>query len=456
MERLLLVDDNITFLKDAKAILETRFEVIEASSGKQAIALLRKNKVSAALLDYKMPDMNGIEVMNQIHSEIDDHLPVIIITNHGDVETAVLAMREGAYDFISKEFDLNILSAKIFKALERRNIEIQNEILQSAVNEARDDFVFRSERMRKINQEIDNFAKHDSSVLLIGETGVGKDVIANEIHRRSSRSDKPFLTLSLGETSSTLIESDLFGHVKGAFTGATKDRVGKFEAADGGTVYLPEISTLSTDLQIKLLRFLEQKTIARVGQDASQPMKKLNVRLIFATNEDLKALVEAGKMRSDFYFRINIGQLVVPPLRERIEDIDALVEYFMKKEGKPDLKVSRDALQVLKGYEWPGNVRELKNLISNVTMRVHDEELRPEHFMMWLSEPNNDKRSFGRKILETSKLPRWSEAERAFQEEYFREVLKRTRGNITRASRIAGMTTQGFRRVIRKLNPSDD
>ncbi len=453
MERLLLVDDSVTFLRDAKSILQTRFEVIEANSGKKALDILKNQRVSAVLLDLKMPDMNGIEVMKHIHKEIDPHLAVIIVTDSREVENAVEAMREGAYDFITKEFDINLLSARITKALERRSIEIQNEILKDKISSIRDEFIFKSEAMKKTNFEIQRVAMHDFDVILIGETGVGKDLIAYEIHKRSSRRDKPYVEIPLGMMDSQILGSELFGHVKGAFTDAKTDRIGKIEAADGGTIYLPEISALSTDLQLKLLGFIQYKTISRLGEDGRNPLRKVDVRLIFASNEhDLMDLVLKGRMREDFYHRITSVRVEIPPLRDRREDIGLLAEYFLKKEKGNSKNISREAIRLLESYHWPGNVRELRNVIVNALIRADGEELKPEHIAPWIGYSVSSADGMRAKEKDRRvKLLKYTHAEESFRKEYFSKLLLQAGGDMMKAARIAGMTPQGIRKALRAI-----
>ncbi|MHB8078091.1 MAG: sigma-54-dependent transcriptional regulator, partial [Candidatus Krumholzibacteriia bacterium] len=297
MEKLLVIDDNVEFLNDVESLLCDRYTVVKASSGGRGLSLMEAEQFSAVLLDLMMPDLHGLEVLKRIHADIDPHLPVIIVTDVHEVDAAVEAMKHGAYDFIAKSFNLELLSAKILKALERRSLEIRIGAMASAQAEQYDRLVGVSPAMQKINFEITRLAALPFSVLISGETGVGKDLTAFELHRRGPRRDRPFIPVAMRTFSETIIESELFGHEKGAFSGADKAKVGKLEAANGGSVYIPEVSSLSEAMQLKLLQFMQYKTIARVGQDPRKPERRLDVRIIMATNERLEDVVKSGKMR---------------------------------------------------------------------------------------------------------------------------------------------------------------
>jgi DNA-binding NtrC family response regulator len=330
MERLLIVDDSIAFLNDLKELFTDAFDVSTASNGQEALDILKRERFSAILLDINLPDLKGTEVLKIVHSEIDPYLPVIIITDYDDVNNVIEAMRHGASDFIPKDINLNVLASKIRKALERRELHLNLDALRNEYLEKQDSFVFVSDAMKKLNYEITRLANLRVDVLLVGETGVGKDIIASQIYLRSNRFEKPFIPVPIRSLSDTLIESELFGHEKGAFSGADRLKVGKFEAADKGIVYIPEISNLSETIQLKLLQFMQYKTISRVGQDPTKSDIRLDVWLIMATNEHLVDLVAQGKIREDFYHRISGVMLEIPPLRERREDIKPLTDYFIK------------------------------------------------------------------------------------------------------------------------------
>jgi DNA-binding NtrC family response regulator len=459
MEKLLIVDDNISFLRDVEMLLRTKFEVVTASSGKTCLAILESESVSAVLLDLKMPEIHGTEVLSRIRSEIDPHLPVIIITDQGEVETAVEAMQLGAYDFIPKSFDLDLLVAKIVKALERRSLEISVSALQNSQAEQYDRVVHASDAMKKVHFEIARLARIDFDVLIIGETGVGKDLTAFEIHRRSARRDRPFIPLSLRSLNESLIESELFGHEKGAFSGADRAKIGKLEAANGGTVYIPEISSLSEQIQLKLLQFMQYKTVSRVGQDPKKPEMKLNVRIIMATNEDLREVVKRGTMREDFYHRISGVWMAIPPLRERVDDIEPLAEYFIGKyfagNVNEEYRLLPATVDALRAYSWPGNVRELENMVKYAIAFSAPGELTLDAFPHLPAAPH-DSATPCPKCLTTTfpSFGSYKEAEASFKLAYLSEALRRSNNIVSKAAHLIGLTPQGFRRLLSSLKAS--
>ena len=368
MDRVLIIDDSVAFLNDVESLLRDRYHIRTASTAKKGLEIARTEGPAAVLLDLRLPDMDGTDVLQALHRDVDPFLPVVIVTDQDDTETAVELMRLGAYDFVSKSFNRDILAAKLTKALERRGLEISVRALQSSFADFHDRLVFASEGMKKVHYELTRLAGLTFDVLIQGETGVGKDLCAFEIHQRSPRRDKPFIPVAMRVLSESIIESELFGHEKGAFSGADKAKVGKLEAANGGTLYIPEVSSLTETVQLKLLQFMQYKSIARVGQDSRRPDTRLDVRVIMATNEKLEDAVEKGKMREDFYHRISGVKLTIPPLRDRREDIGPLAEYFMHKFAASvdnrTYSLAPDAIRALENYRWPGNVRELENAIK--------------------------------------------------------------------------------------------
>ncbi len=460
LQRLLVIDDSTDFLNDVDSLLHNRYAVLKAESGKRGLDLLESERVAAVLLDLKMPEMDGFEVLKRIHEQVDPHLPVIIVTAQEDVELAVEAIRGGATDFISKSFDLNLLSAKLLKALERRLLEVGVEALRSTQVEGYDRMVFASEAMKKVHWEMSNLAKLDFDILLVGETGVGKDLIAFEMHRRGPRSGHPFIPVPLRSLNEALIESELFGHEKGAFSGAEKKRIGKLEAAQGGTVYIPEVSSINEAVQIKLLQFMQFKTISRVGQDARSPESKLDVRVILATNENLEELVDKGTMRADFYHRIAGVKLQIPPLRERVDDIEPLARYFLTKFssgfGGKEFEFAPEVLSTFQTYRWPGNVRELENVIKNALAYATGSVLTLKDFPN-LRPLNGDpdpcsiclrNRGAGLEVYRV--------ADKNFKRAYLLEQLRRGDKSVAKAAGLAGLTPQGLRRLMRVLGIRTD
>lgn len=316
-------------------------------------------------------------------------------------------------------------------------------------------FIFASDEMKRINYEISRLANLDVDILLVGETGVGKDMIASEIYKRGTRKEQPFIHVSFGTLSETLIESELFGHEKGAFSGADKQKIGKFEAANKGILYIPEISSLPESLQLKLLYFMQYKSISRVGQDARKGDIKLDVRLIMATNENLEDLLKKGKIRKDFYYRITGTTLYIPPLRERKDDIEVLANYFLDLYSKSlygkRFQLSSELIDMLVDYTWPGNVRELANSIKNALSFTGESLLKPEHFKKILKLENNSLNIDNELNLGDGDMITYSKAEQNFQKKYFEKLLKQTNGSITKTAKFAGMTPQGLRKAIKKL-----
>jgi DNA-binding NtrC family response regulator len=451
MEKLLIVDDNISFLSDVEALLEDRYHVLKADTGEKGLEILKSEQISAVLLDLELPDMFGTEVLRIIHEDIEPHMPVIIVTDHSEIENAVEAMRRGAYDFLPKNFNRELLTEKIHKALERRSLELRVNALQTSIQDQQNKFICVSEKMKKVNYEMTRMSSLNFDILLSGETGAGKDTIAYELHSRSARRDKPFISISMKSLSETLIESELFGHEKGAFSGADKSKIGKFEAAQGGTVYIPEISSLTESVQLKLLHFLQYKSLTRVGQDPRKPEIKVDVRVIMATNENLQKVVAAGRLREDFYFRIAGVSLVIPPLRDRVEDIEPIARYVLRKNtsqiGTEQYVFAPEVNTLLKNYSWPGNVRELENAVKNALAYADGFVLKAEHF------PNLTMRRMV-SSFDQSAIPNveYKEAERLFREEYCKKVVRQAGGSIPQAAKLAGMTPQGFRKILAKLD----
>lgn len=445
MQTLLIIDDSLPFLKDVEILLSSRYKILKAENGKKGLSILSKENVSAVLLDLQLPDINGIDILKQIHTELDPFLPVLIITDYGNVENAVLAMQSGAYDFIQKDFNRELLFHKISKALERRELDLGIKTLKDSVSGQYDFFVCSSKPIKRLDNEISKVARQNVDVLISGETGAGKDVIANEIYKRSSRKDKLFVQVSLNSLSDTLIESELFGYEKGAFSGADTTKIGKFEAANGGTIYLPEISEISEKIQLKLLYFMQYKEITKVGQGS---VKKINldVRIIMATNRDLKQLVSGGKMRQDFYYRINVINLSIPPLRERKDGIEDLANYFLnlflRKHNKQELSFDKVLMEAMINAEWKGNIRELKNSIERaVVMADNNTVLTLEDFP--------DLNYFEESVTENNRT--FQSAMNKSKREYFLSLLAETKNNKTKASEIAGLSRQGLIKILKEL-----
>ncbi len=455
MDRVLIIDDSVAFLNDVESLLRDRYHIRTATTAKKGLEMARLEGPAAVLLDLRLPDQDGSEVLQALHRDVDPFLPVVIVTDHADTETAVELMRLGAYDFVSKSFNRDILAAKLTKALERRTLEISVRALQSSFAEFHDRLVFASEGMKKVHYELTRLAGLTFDVLIYGETGVGKDLCAFEIHQRSVRRDKPFIPLAMRVLSESIIESELFGHEKGAFSGADKAKIGKLEAANGGTLYIPEVSCLTETVQLKLLQFMQYKSIARVGQDPRRPDTRLDVRVIMATNEKLEDVVAKGKMREDFYHRISGVKLNIPPLRDRREDIAPLAGYFLQKFGVQSdgrqYTLTPEAIRALESHRWPGNVRELENAVKGALAYSQSGELQPVDFPMLGVMKREGEGDRCRECLAQryDELPAYRNAEEVFKRGYFSELMRRANFNVAKAAQMAGITGPGLRKALK-------
>ena len=365
----MVVDDDAA----SRELLEVRLGalncgVVMAADGREALSVIRRETPALVLLDLQMPGMYGMEVLRTLRRDGID-LPVIVITAHGSIESAVEAMKEGAYDFILKPFDPKHLGIVVRKALERENLKREVEVLAEEVDKRYHLVVGKNAKMKEAVETAKKAAASKSTVLLLGESGTGKEIVARAIHNWSEREGNPFVAINCVGLSKELLESELFGHEKGAFTGAHELKKRKMELAHGGTVFLDEVGDISPELQTKLLRFLQEREFERVG--GTKPIG-VDVRIVAATNRDLERAVSEGRFRLDLYHRLNVIPITFPPLKERKEDISSLTHYFMRRfsrEAKRDFsEISQEALEKLVAYEWPGNVRELANVIERAVV----------------------------------------------------------------------------------------
>ena len=454
-KKILLVDDNISFTNDVESLLEGRYSIVKAHNGKRALEVLKIDHVDVILLDLDLPDISGLEVLKVIKKDIDKYVPVIIVTDYGDLANVVETIKYGAYDFVQKDFTVEYLSAKITKALAHRDLELHVNLLRDTFKDKQNVFIAESDKMKAIQLEISRLANLPFDVLINGETGVGKDRIAFEIHRRGQHADKPFIPISLRSLNEQLIESELFGHEKGAFSGADSMKIGKLEAANCGTIYIPEVSSLTESLQLKLLHFMQYKSLTRVGHDPRKPEIIVDIRIIMATNEDLKDVVLRRKMREDFYYRISGVILNVPPLRQRKMDIIPMVQYFLQLYSAPNSTLSYDIPPALKTYleeySWPGNVRELENSVKNAMAYTHDNKLTKDLFPLMNNSFFNQVRSDELGDSKEDALTSYKVADMKFKKNYFNKLLKKTDGNISKAAEVAGITRQGLHKILNSI-----
>ena len=368
MSKILIIEDEEPIRRVLVRILsdeDSSFEIQEASDGKKGIDLIKKESFDLVLCDIKMPKVDGIELLQRTR-KTNTSLPFIMLTGHGNIETAVESMKLGAYDFISKPPDLNRLINSVRNALEKKELVTENKLLRQKVAK-KYEIIGKSKPIMEIHSIVDKVAQTEARVLITGESGTGKELVAHNIHERSTRNKSPFIEVNCAAIPSELIESELFGHLKGSFTSAVKDRQGKFEAANNGTLFLDEIGDMSLAAQAKVLRALEENKIQRVGSQKDIPV---DVRVIAATNKDLKKEIEKGNFREDLYHRLAVILIEVPELCKRKSDIPILVSYFSefisKEQGIETKKFNKDSLKLLEEYNWSGNVRELRNVIERL------------------------------------------------------------------------------------------
>ncbi len=368
MPKILIIEDEAAIRRVLKNIISEEnesYDVDEAEDGLAGLDKIAKSEIDLVLCDIKMPKMDGVEVLEKI-KKIKPEIPVVMISGHGDLDTAVNTMRLGAFDYISKPPDLNRLLNTVRNALDKKELVIENKLLKKKVSK-KFEMIGDSDAIIHIKSIIDKVAPTDARVLITGANGTGKELVAHWLHQKSERSKAPMIEVNCAAIPSELIESELFGHVKGSFTGANKDRAGKFEAANGGTIFLDEVGDMSLSAQAKVLRALQENKISRVGSDKDI---KVNVRVVAATNKDLNKEISEGRFREDLYHRLAVILIKVPSLNERREDIPQLVNFFAKQianeQGTAIKTFSDKAVKLLQEYDWTGNIRELRNVIERL------------------------------------------------------------------------------------------
>ncbi|HKD00441.1 MAG TPA: sigma-54 dependent transcriptional regulator [Methylomirabilota bacterium] len=437
----LVVDDEEGVRASVRAILEETCDVLEAGNGVQALEVLKKHEVDLVMLDQRMPGEAGIDVLPRIKAA-DPSTVVVIATAVRELRTAVEALKRGAYDYLTKPFDVDDILMLAQRALDKRALEREVLYLRSALAGGVPDpgagsferMVGRHPEMARIYQLITQIASTPTTVLITGESGTGKELVARAIHARSERRGQPFVAVNVAAIPETLVESELFGHEKGAFTGAHAKKLGRFEFAHGGTLFLDEIGTLRLDLQAKLLRVLQEREIERLGGVRPVPV---DVRILAATNVNLRSAVRERTFREDLYYRLNVVPIHVPPLRERREDIPALVEHFVRKiarECNRDVRgVSAGALEVLTRYDWPGNVRELENVLHRAVVLARSPVIHLQDVPLDVAMPETGSR------LGEDTSPPLREAMEQFERQYILRVLEGTGWNVSRAARRLGV-----------------
>ncbi len=375
--RILIIDDEDSIRDYLSMMLEREgYEVSASEDGKKALKLNSKKSYDVVITDIQLPGMSGLDILTTLR-ESDPTLPVIIITGHASQESAIEALNIGAFYYLLKPVSNEELKQVVRTALEMRRLKDEKNDLERALHHptGEREMVGESAGIASVFDLIDRVAKTSSTVLLHGESGTGKELVARAIHARSARADKRFVSINCGALPETLLESELFGHVKGSFTGAIRDKRGLFVVAEGGTFLLDEVSETSTAIQVKLLRMLQEREVVPVG--GTKPIK-VDVRVIAATNADLEQFIKAGKFRADLYYRLNVIPIVIPPLRERRDDIPLLVEHFLDRFTGGAKRVSEDAMEILSSYDWPGNVRELENIIERAVILEDSDDVTAE------------------------------------------------------------------------------
>ena len=458
-DRLLVVDDEPSMREFLDILLvQEGYEVATASSGEEGFKVYRRFEPDLILTDVKMPGMSGLDLIREIHA-LDAAIPIIAITAYASADDAIRAVREGAYDYLSKPFQIEDLRIIIRNALEARRLRRENVELRRSIDEQHrfGEIIGKSPQMEEVFNLISRIAPSKASVLIIGESGTGKELVARAIHKGSSRADRPFVTVNCTAIPENLLESEMFGHMKGSFTGAIANKQGLVEAAHTGTLFLDEVGDISLSIQAKLLRFLQDRGSRRVG---GTDEKKIDVRIVAATNKKLEKEMEEGNFREDLYYRLNVIRIRLPPLREREEDIPLLMDHFLKKfaveQGKNIRKVSSLVMRVLCNYHYPGNVRELENIIERCVTLEQSDQLTAENLPPKLIEGTQDTT---RPLTETE-IPHDGIDLNHTLDNVERDLINRalgiTGGNRSQAARLLGISFRSLRYRLVKLGMDQD
>jgi DNA-binding NtrC family response regulator len=453
--RILVVDDEEIVIRSCQRILGGGdYAVDVARDGAEALRKVEEAPYDVVVLDIMMPMVDGLEVLQRV-KEAHPDIEVVMVTGLSQIDTAVRSMKLGAFDYLPKPFDPDELRLVVERALERRRLLQENLNLKSEVSSKYrfENIIGSSPRMQEMFRLIARCAPTSSTVLLTGESGTGKELVARAIHYNSLRKDKPFVTVDCTSLSENLLESELFGHVKGAFTGAVVNKRGLFEVANGGTLFLDEVANISLSIQAKLLRVIQEREFKAVGDTRTQ---STDIRLIAATNKDLRTMVEAGSFRDDLYYRINIFPIEIPPLRERREDIAALAFHFLRafsaELGKEVNEISDGAMNLLLNHHWPGNVRELENTVHRAVILATDKVIRKAHLVTLLAgSPEGDPEvpRTGDELKRSKKAAREKSVE-SIEKAFVLEALRRNAWNVTRSAEETGMQRANFQALMKK------
>ena len=443
---LLIIDDEEAQLQSLKSFLKRRnFEVYTATDGKKGFDVVNNNVIDVVLTDFRMPNWDGYTVLKEI-KKLNPEIDVVVITAYGSVEDAVNIMKAGAYDYLSKPIDLDELENLLARIKEKRFLISENKLLKKQLEDKFkfDSIISQSGLMQEVLNTAGRVANSKATVLIRGESGTGKELIAKAIHFSSNRKEKPFVTVNISALSENLLESELFGHEKGAFTGATSQRTGRFEEADGGTLFIDEVGDIPLQAQVKLLRAIQFGEIQRIGSTDSI---KVDVRIVAATHRNIEKMIADGEFREDLYYRLNVITISIPPLRKRKEDIPVLLDHFIKKyslENQKNIKsVSSEVMDQLMKYDYPGNIRELENIIERAVVLCRDEYIAKNDLPSQLSTVVESK------VLDPQNLEDSYEIKvKTFEKEIIKEALSRTNGNKSAAARLLGLTERHLRSRI--------
>ena len=457
--RILLVDDEPDMLENCSRILSRQGHTcMTAGNGREALAILERERPDLLVTDLKMPEMDGMALLRHAH-ELDPTLPVIMLTAFATIESAVAAVKEGAFDYLPKDFSVDQLRVAVERALRHRGLQVENRNLRQQLQQTLglENIVGRSPAMTQVFELVKKAARSEANILVLGESGTGKELIARAIHANSPRAGQPFVPVDCASLPEHLLESELFGHEKGAFTGAVRSKPGLMETAHRGTLFLDEIAELPAPLQVKLLRVLQERQIRRVGGTS---LVDVDVRVVSATNRDLRDAIAKGQFREELYYRINVIAIQLPPLRERAGDVRLLAHTFLKQYGQGRVTAIDDAVaQALERYAWPGNVRELQNVIERAcalaegpTVTVKD---LPDHALHAIPRPAAGSAAVaavpsaeGDLTLKDAK-ERWLQV---LEVAYLRDLLARHDGNVSSAAKAAGIDRKTFHRLINKYD----
>jgi len=446
---ILIIDDEAAQRDILTGYLKKKgYKIFSASSGKEGIEITKNNPVDIILSDFKMPDLNGIDVLERV-KKINPEISFVIVTAYGTVENAVKAMRLGAFDYISKPVDLDELDLMIERIIEHKNLKSENQLLKTQLQEKYkiSSIVSLSPKMEEVINVAARVADSKANVLITGENGTGKEVLAKGIHYLSSRRDAPFVTVNIPALTETLLESELFGHEKGAFTGADKMKKGRFEIAHSGTIFLDEVGDIPQSIQVKLLRVLQEHQFERVG---GTEKIEVDVRIIAATNKELEQKIKNGTFREDLYYRLNVVSIKIPPLRERKEDILPMIENFLgkysKENNKEKIEISKEAVDVLMKYNYPGNVRELENIIERAVVLTRGKIITMNDL------PMNIKGFKEEKAIAALSGGSLTEQVEALEKQLIFDALQESGGNQTMAGKLLGLTERNLRYKLKKYN----